>query len=81
MLSGEAVTGVNKGKHRLENKQKRVRMQETQPQTSYWTTHEGLFAVPTPKAARPAHRGSMCPSGLATLHPAADLLLEYVMKG
>ena len=56
-------------------------MQEHQPRASYWKTHEGLYTVPTAKLARPSHRGSMCPAGLATLHPAGGLLLDYAMKG
>ena len=56
-------------------------MQEQQPRTLYWTTYEGLFIVPTPKLTQPMHKGSMCSSGLATLHPAGDLLLYYAMKG
>jgi hypothetical protein len=81
LLSGAVVTGQNKEKHRIENKKKRVRIQEDQPAAAYWTTHEGLFSVLTPKAARPTHKGSMCPSGLATLHPAPKTLLEYATKG
>jgi hypothetical protein len=81
LSSGEVVTGLNKVKHRVENKRKRIERQESQQTTSYWTEHRGQFTVATPKTARPAHRGSMCPGGLATLHPAAPLLLEYAMNG
>jgi len=81
LASGGAVTGSNKERHRKENKRKRISMQEHQPRVSYWKTHEGQYTVPTPKAARPTHKGSMCPAGLATLHPAGDLLLDYAMKG
>ena len=74
------MTGSNKERHRRENKRKRISMQERQPRVSYLKTYEGLHTVPTSKAARPRHRGSMCPAGLATLHPAGDLLLDCVMK-
>lgn len=39
------------------------------------------FLVTMPKAARPTYKGSMCLLGLAMLHPAADTLLDYAMKG
>jgi hypothetical protein len=37
--------------------------------------------VLTTKAARPVYKGSICPSGLATLHPAAETLVGYATKG
>ena len=80
-VGGAMATGSNKEKHRLENKKNLVRMQEEQPVAPYWTTHGGLLSVPTPKAARPTYKESMRPAGLATLHPVADALLDYAMKG
>ena len=81
LLSGCTVTGSNKDRYRIGKKRKQISMQDQQPYTLYWTTHGGLFTVLTPKSTRPVHKGSMCPSGLATLHPAGDLLLDYAMKG
>ena len=56
-------------------------MQEDQPAVSYWRTYEGLFIVSISKTERPAYTGSMFPAVLTTLHPVADTLLYYVMKG
>ena len=81
MVSDGPVTGLNKNKHRLENKKRRQQLQSQQPVVDYWKNHKGEFSVPTPKGGRPAHHGSMCPARLALLHPAADILLEPYMNG
>ena len=79
--SGDPVTGADKERHRKENKRRRQHKQSVQPPQSYWATHGGKFQVPPPKQAPSTHRGSMCPSGLALHHPAADLLLDYASGG
>ena len=81
LASGEPVTGASKERHRLENKRKRIRLQEEQEEVSYWANHQGQFSIPTPKHSPSKYRGSMCPSGLALDHPAADLLLQYALEG
>ena len=75
------VTGLNKERHRVENKRKQPAKQAVQGPTDYWTAHAGKFKVPPPTKAPTKYRGQMCPSGLAAHHPAADLLLDYAMKG
>ena len=75
------VTGANKRKHRKENKTKRQARQAEQGVVDYWSHHKGQFSIPTPKAAPKKIKGSMCPSGLATRHPAAEHLLSYATGG
>ena len=79
--SGEPVTGRDKHRHRIENKQRRVRFQESQEPTSYWAWQKGSVSLPTPKQGPRQYRGAMCPSGLALHHPAADTLLKYATRG
>ena len=75
------MTGANKEKHCRDNKKKRVTMQESAVEMSYWTKHKGTFNIPTPKQAPQSYIGQMRPSGLALDHPAAQYLLQYSMKG
>ena len=75
------VTGLNKERHRVENKRKRRAKQVAQGPTNYWTAHAGKFKVPPATKAPTKYRGQMCPSGLASHHPAAELRLDYSMKG
>ena len=80
--SGSHVTGATKEKHRVENKRKRIDKQvKQQEDIDYWATHQGDFRIPTPKMGASKYKGGMCPSGLALHHEAAELLLDYVMKG
>ena len=81
LLLSAATTRRNKEKHRIENKRKQVQIQEEHTAPPYWTACEGLFSLPTPKAARSAYKGSMCPVGLVTLHKMVDTLLDYATKG
>jgi len=91
--SGAPVTGESKKRHRVENKWKRRAKQVAQGMAglaavasksygvSYWAKHQGLYKVPTPKAAPPSYRGQMCPQNLALDHPAADVLKSYSQQG
>ncbi len=81
LRGGERVTGATKETHRLENKRRRVAAQEGAAPTSYWTRHDGQFRVPTTRAAPQTYVGQMRPSNLALEHPAANILLEYSMRG
>jgi len=65
------VTGVTKARHRIENKQRRIELQEAQLPQSHWMWHGGRFSIPTPKTRLVEYKGSMCPTGLALYHPAA----------
>jgi hypothetical protein len=78
---GRRVDGSNKQQHKRENKQRRINLQEEQPEQSYWTCHQGQFSIPTPVEAPTTWRNEMCPSGLALHHPAAGTLLEYASGG
>ena len=87
--SRKPVTGNSKDRHRKENKWKQRIKQVAQGVmaataahgVSYWDHHQGLFDIPTPKQPSIDCQGSMCLSGLALDHPAADVLLEYAHKG
>ncbi len=46
-----------------------------------WHLHKGQLAHKITQATRPLIRSQMCPSGLALLHPAAELLLQYATTG
>jgi len=43
--------------------------------------YQGEFELPVPPTPLEMHRGEMCPSGLALLHPATDLLKEWDTYG
>ena len=91
--SGAPVTGKSKKRHRVENKWKRRAKQMAQGMAglaavasksygvSYWAKHQGLYKVPTPKAAPPSYRGQMCPQNVALDHPAANILKSYSQQG
>ena len=76
------VTGENKELFRRENKRRRKLSQIGQlKEPDWWTTYNGLFALP-PAAHRPTNfRNNMCPANLATQHPAAQDLLTYATHG
>ena len=80
--NGSHVTGENKGNFRRENKRRRKLNQIGQlTEPDWWTTYNGLFSLPA-SIHRPAnYRNNMCPANLALLHPAANELLKYAMKG
>ena len=74
--------GSDKELLRKNNRQRRVANQEQAQRDTYWSTHQGRYSLPEVRIPVPKqHRNRMCPSGLARLHPAGDLLLEYAMKG
>ena len=81
LWSGERVSGHNKRQLRRENKRKRIKRQEGQPTSSYWTSHAGEFAMPTPRHRPTEWKGGMCPDNLALYHPAAEKLLQYATEG
>ena len=81
LASGATVTGATTNILQCENKQKKQRLQDEQGPTSYWSTHEGKFTLPTEMPPPGKHRNNMCPSGLAVHHPAFDTLLKYATGG
>ena len=81
LLSTQPVTDASKEIHRLENKQRRKTKQTAQEPIHYWESHQGQYSIPTPKQGPQKHTGSMCSSGLALYHLAAETLLNYAAKG
>ena len=70
---GGVVMGADTTKHRIENKRRHQATLANQAVESHWTIYKGEFELPVPPTPLETHRGEMCPSGLALLHPAADL--------
>jgi hypothetical protein len=79
--TGERVTGADTPRHRIENKRRRRALLARQSQETQWTMYKGEYDLPDPAAPLEAHRGEMCPSGLALHHPAADILREWATYG
>ncbi len=52
-----------------------------QPLSTYWTTHKGEVQLTAETTKRLKYRNSMCPTGLALVHPAAPTLQEYAPYG
>ena len=75
------VTGCDKKKLRHENKCRRQQRQLQQTPESLWTQFRGDFFLPEDLPTVKEHRNQMCPSGLARLHPAGDLLSEWSQLG
>ena len=76
------VTGRDKAKLRKQNKTRRRHLLLTQENDhSQWTSYTGDFARPQDLPQVVKHRNQMCPSGLARLHPAGELLSEWSRSG
>ena len=82
LTDGTLVTGDTTEKLRKLNKQARNKTLAAQSEDiAWWAVHKGDFNLPTLSTKRPTHRNNMCPSGLASHHPAAELLMEYATLG
>jgi hypothetical protein len=79
--TGGVVTGADTPKHRIENKRRQKATLANQAFKSQWTIYQGEFVLPVTPTPLETHRGEMCPSVLALLHPAADLLKEWATYG
>jgi hypothetical protein len=75
------VTGCDKKPLRLDNKARRKLSQLSQQQTSLWSDFKGDFQIAPETHLAATHRNNMCPSGLARMHPAGDLLYEWSQYG
>ena len=75
------VSGKDIKKLRLQNKRTRHTLQEQQQHKSMWTTHTGTTMLPATTPLPDKWRGDMCPSGIATSHPAGGLLSEWAQMG
>jgi hypothetical protein len=79
--TGGLLTGAETDKLRLQNRLRRHALQEQQVPTTLWSTHTGHASLP-PKHVRPLeYRNEMCPSGIATSHPAGELLSKWSKMG
>ena len=79
--TGNLVTGAETDKLRLQNKRQRQSFQDQQAPTSMWTTHTGTTTLPTTHDRPTNYRNEMCSAGIATLHPAGELLAEWSQLG
>ena len=79
--TGAEVVGKDIERLRLQNKRRRHELQEKQGQTSAWTAHTGDMELPAATPLPETWRGDMCPSGIATSHPAGELLQEWSQIG
>ena len=81
--SNDEVTGEDKQKLRKQNKKRKRQLRAMQPPNSQWTAHTGQVAydsTPKPREGE-TYRNSMCPTGRARNHPAADTLREWATLG
>ena len=79
--TGGLLTGAETDKLRLQNKRRRHALQDQQVPSTLWSTHTGQASLP-PKHERPLdYRNEMCPAGIATSHPAGELLAEWAQMG
>ena len=81
--TNDEVTGEGKQKLRTQNKKRKRRLKAAQQRHSQWTEHTGTVpseSTPLPRS-RGDYRNSMCPTGRALNHPAADILSEWATFG
>jgi len=79
--TGGLLTGPETDKLRLQNRRRRHALQEQQVPATLWSTHTGQASLP-PRQERPLeYRNEMCPAGIATSHPAGELLSEWSQLG
>ena len=79
--TGGFVTGAETDKLRLQNRRRRHALKEQQVPATLWTTHTGHASLPT-KHERPIkYCNKMCLAGIATSHPAGDMLVEWSQLG
>jgi hypothetical protein len=79
--TGSLLTGAETDKLRLQNRRRRHALQEQQVPTTLWSTHMGQASLP-PRQEHPLeYRNKMCPAGIATSHPAGELLSEWSQLG
>ncbi len=79
--TGSFIKGKDIKKLHLQNKRRRHALQEQQPTFSVWTTHQGDMFLPPSTPLPERWQEEMCPSGIATSHPAGELLKECALVG
>jgi len=68
-------------KLRLQNRRRHYALQDQQMPSTLWSTHTGKASL-LPRQERPLeYRNAMCPAGIATSHPAGELLSEWSQLG
>jgi hypothetical protein len=77
----DLVTGAETEQLRLQNCKQRHALQDDQDPTSMWTTHRGSASLPPKTTLLPKYLNKTCPQGLATSHPAGELLVEWSQLG
>ncbi len=75
------VTGSDKNLLRKQNKNLRVGLQQQQEMGTQWSECRGDYYIPDDLPTPVPHRNHMCPSGLARLHPAGDMLESWAQLG
>ena len=81
--TNEEVTGDDKRQLRKQNKRNKRLLKAVQQRGSQWTEHTGTIPCDTaqlPRSREP-YRNSMCPTGRALHHPAANILREWATLG
>jgi hypothetical protein len=79
--TGGLLTGAETDKLRLQNRRRRHTLQDQQVPTTLWSTHMGQASL-LPRQERPLeYHNEMCPAGIATSHPAGELLSEWSQLG
>jgi hypothetical protein len=79
--TGNLVTGAETDKLRLQNKRRCQSLQDQQVPISMWTTHTKMTTLPTMHDRLTNYRNEMCPAGIATFHPARELLAKWSQLG
>jgi hypothetical protein len=79
--TGNLVAGRDIKKLQLQNKRRWHALRERQTSSSAWTIHQGDTSLPPSTPLPEQWRGEMCPSGIATSHPAGGLLTEWATFG
>jgi hypothetical protein len=79
--TGSLLTGAETDKLRLQNRRRCHALQEQQVPTTLWSTHMGQASLPPRQECPLEYRNKMCPAGIATSHPAGELLSEWSQLG
>jgi hypothetical protein len=79
--TGALVLGKEIKKLRLQNKRTRHALQDQQQINELWSKHMGTTRLLTPTPLPEQWRGDMCPLGIATSHPAGELLSKWAQMG
>jgi hypothetical protein len=80
-LTGKVATGAETERLQLQHRKQRYALQDGQDPTSMWTTHTGKARLPLKTTLPQKYLNEMCPQGLATSHPAGELLAEWSQLG